>query len=146
MLLAAQPNAVQFGPFGDDTPDTQSIAVRNMVHIPPSYVHLVLYHPSRPGLRPQPSGTLGASWGGGGGRHQRRTRIGVRGVAELVTLRAHTTKEPQRYTPEITTGIIARGNRCGPSNAPRRRTAAKPQVEYTTPGPAGAGPDTLGPD
>ena len=42
LLLAAQPNAVQFGPFEDDTPDTQSIAVRNMVPIPPSYIHLVL--------------------------------------------------------------------------------------------------------
>ena len=41
-MLAAQPNVVQFGPFEDDTPDTQSIAVRNMVPIPPSYVHLVL--------------------------------------------------------------------------------------------------------
>ena len=41
-LLAAQPNAVQFGPFEDATPDTQPIAVRNMVPIPPAYVHLVL--------------------------------------------------------------------------------------------------------
>ena len=42
-MLAAQPTAVQFGPFEDSTPDTQSIAVRNMVPIsPPSYVHLVL--------------------------------------------------------------------------------------------------------
>ena len=30
-LLAAQPDAVQFGPFDDGTPDTQPIAVRNMV-------------------------------------------------------------------------------------------------------------------
>ena len=41
-MLAAQPNAVQFGPFEDGAPDTQSMAVRNMVPIPPSYVHLVL--------------------------------------------------------------------------------------------------------
>ena len=41
-MQAAQPNALQFGPFEDDTPDTQSIAVRNMVPIPPAYVHLVL--------------------------------------------------------------------------------------------------------
>ena len=41
-LLAVQPNVVQFGPFEDNTPDTQSIAVRNMVPIPPSYVHLIL--------------------------------------------------------------------------------------------------------
>ena len=41
-LLAAQPNAVHFGFFEDDTPDTQAIAVRNMVPIPPAYVHLVL--------------------------------------------------------------------------------------------------------
>ena len=41
-LLAAQPNAAQFGPFEDATPDTQPIAVRNMVPIPPAYVHLVL--------------------------------------------------------------------------------------------------------
>ena len=42
VMLAAQPNTVQFGPFEDDTPDIQSIAVRNMVPIPPAYVHLVL--------------------------------------------------------------------------------------------------------
>ena len=41
-LLAAQPNAVHFGPFEDNTPHTQAIAVRNMVPIPPAYVHLVL--------------------------------------------------------------------------------------------------------
>ena len=41
-LLAAQPDAVQFGPFDDATPDTQPTAVRNMVPVPPAYVHLVL--------------------------------------------------------------------------------------------------------
>ena len=41
-LLVAQPNAVHFGPSEDDTLDTQTIAVRNMVPIPPAYVHLVL--------------------------------------------------------------------------------------------------------
>ena len=41
-LLAAQPNAVHFGPFKDDTPDTQTITVRNMVPIPPAYVHIIL--------------------------------------------------------------------------------------------------------
>ena len=35
-LLPAQPNAVHFGPFEDDTPDTQTIAVCNMVPIPPT--------------------------------------------------------------------------------------------------------------
>ena len=37
-----QPNAVQFGPFEDDTPDTQTITVHNMVPIPPAYMHLIL--------------------------------------------------------------------------------------------------------
>ena len=41
-LLAAQPDAVQFGPFDDATPDTQPTAIRNMVPVPPAYVHLVL--------------------------------------------------------------------------------------------------------
>ena len=41
-MLAAQPNTMQFGPFDDGAPDTQPMAVRNMVPIPPSYVHLVL--------------------------------------------------------------------------------------------------------
>ena len=38
-LLAAQPNAVHFGPFKDNT---QTITVHNMVPIPPAYVDLVL--------------------------------------------------------------------------------------------------------
>ena len=41
-MLAAQPDAVQFGPFDDATPDTQPTPVRNMVPVPPAYVHLVL--------------------------------------------------------------------------------------------------------
>ena len=41
-LLAAQPNAVHFGPFDDNTQDTQTIVVRNMVPIPPAYVHLIV--------------------------------------------------------------------------------------------------------
>ena len=90
----------------------------------------------------------GSKLGGGGGcvRHQRRTRNRVRGVAELAALRAHTTKESKRYTRDMTTGILFRGNRSGPPNAPRRRTTPKPQVENTTPGTACVGPVTLGPD
>ena len=42
VLLAPQPNAVHFGPFEDDTPDTQIIVVCKMVPIPPAYVHLIL--------------------------------------------------------------------------------------------------------
>ena len=41
-LLAAQPNAVHLGPCEDDTQDTQTIAVSNMVPIPPAYMHIVL--------------------------------------------------------------------------------------------------------
>ena len=59
-MLAAQPNAVQFGPFEDDTPDTQSIAVCNMVPVPPAYVHLVLDR----ALNPR---ALWEQVGGGGG-------------------------------------------------------------------------------
>ena len=35
-LLAAQPDAVEFGPFDDAAPDTQPTAVRNMVPVPPA--------------------------------------------------------------------------------------------------------------
>ena len=82
-MLAAQPTAVQFGLFEDGTPDTQSIAVRNMVPIPPSYVHLVLDR----ALNPQ------ALWEQVGGAvindgHE----LEVQGVAELAALRANTTK------------------------------------------------------
>ena len=59
-MLAAQPNAVQFGPFEDGAPDTQSVAVRNMVPIPPSYVHLVLDRALNPWA-------LWEQVGGGGG-------------------------------------------------------------------------------
>ena len=48
-LLVAQPNAVHFSPFEDDTPDTQTIAVHKMVPIPPAYVHLVLNRALNPG-------------------------------------------------------------------------------------------------
>ena len=62
-MLAAQPNAVQFGPLEDDTPDIQSIAVRNMVAIPPAYVHLVLDR----ALNPRALWEQVGGGGGGGG-------------------------------------------------------------------------------
>ena len=70
-MLAAQPNAVQFGPFDDGAPDTQPMAVRNMVPIPPSYVHLVLDRALNPrALWEQVGGggassTMAASWSAG---------------------------------------------------------------------------------
>ena len=136
-MLASQPNAVQFGPFDDGAPDTQPMAVRNMVPIPPSYVHLVLDRAlNKRALWEQV----------GGGRHQRWPRVGVQGVAELAALRAHSTKGPWWYGDGITTGIIAWGNWRGSPHATRRCTTPKSPVEHTTPGPASAGPDTLGPD
>ena len=108
-MLAAQPNAVQFDPLKDDTPDTQAVAVRNMSPIPLSYIHLVLDS----ALNPR------ALWEqvGGGGGSSTMDASWSEGVAELAALRAHTTKGPQRYTHDITTVIIARGNWCGPPNA-----------------------------
>ena len=104
MMLAAQPNAVQFGPFEDDTPDIQSIAVCNMVPIPPAYVHLVLDRALNPRALWEQVG------GGGGGHHQQRKRNRVGGLLNwlryALTLRKDTSGTPTALPPGFSLGAI----------------------------------------